>query len=444
MNNPVTFSCGGIHPSESKFYTKDIPIKNAPVPSIAIIPMAQHMGRPAECLVNIGDELKEGMLIGKATGFFSANIHSPIPGKVVDIKELYLTNGIRSMAVIAELSGEFDRSGKNNTMLSWDHLSKKNLIDKIADMGIVGLGGATFPTHIKYTVKKGTRVKYFIVNGVECEPYLTADYRLMLEKTEEILEGVKIIKKILSPEQIFFGIEDNKPDAIAKIERVISRLKMGIEVVPLKTQYPQGDEKQLIKAITGMEVPSLGLPIDVGTIVSNVGSVFAIYEAVVYDKPLIERIVTVTGSIIKRPANFKVRIGMRVSELLEECGGLTETPVKIIAGGPLMGNSFYGIDTPITKGISGIVALSKKEAKQAAVTTCIRCGKCIRSCPVSLNPTLLYRLIVYSKYEEAKHNGLLDCRECGCCGYVCPAWIPLVQGMKLGKYMLKKKGLLQN
>jgi electron transport complex protein RnfC len=256
------------------------------------------MGKPAECIVQKGDTLKEEMLIGKATGYFSANIHSPVPGTVTDITEIYLPTGIKSKTVVVELAGEFQRAGKSSKKKDWDIIPPQELINKIADMGIVGLGGATFPTHIKYTLKEGTRLEYFIVNGVECEPFLTADHRLMLEKTEEILEGISIIKKILSPETIIIGIEENKPDAISAMERSILDRKLDIEVVPLKTKYPQGDEKQLLKSITGREVPSGGLPLDIGSVVSNVGTMYAIYEALVYEKPLIERIVTVTGSII--------------------------------------------------------------------------------------------------------------------------------------------------
>jgi electron transport complex protein RnfC len=439
MNELKTFPKGGIHPPESKAYTKDIPIRNAHIPPVAIIPMHQHMGKPAECIIQKGDTLREEMLIGKATGYFSANIHSPIPGTVTDIKEIYLPTGIKSQVVVAELSGEFDRAGKSSRKKDWDHFSPKELIDKIAEMGIVGLGGATFPAHIKYTLKEGIRLKYFVVNGVECEPFLTADHRLMLEKTEEILEGIQIIKKILSPENIIIGIEENKPDAISIMERTILDWKLDIEVVPLKTKYPQGDEKQLLKSITGREVPSGGLPLDIGSVVSNVGTVYAIYEAMVYEKPLIERIVTVTGSIIKSPGNFKVRIGTKIGELIEECDGFYELPARIIAGGPMMGFAVHDLDTPVTKGMSGIIALSKKEVPSSPETACLQCGRCIRVCPLSLSPTLLFKLIEHKRFEEAEKNGLFDCKECGCCAYACPAQLPLVQGMKLGKLMIKKK-----
>ncbi|MBN2439695.1 MAG: electron transport complex subunit RsxC [Spirochaetales bacterium] len=438
MNEITTFKKGGIHPPDSKIFTKNKEIRNANIPSIAYIPMHQHMGKPAECIVEKGDIIREEMLLGKATGFFSANIHSPIPGKVVDIKEIYLPSGMKSNAVIIELAGEFDRAGKSSSKKSWENLSPKELIDKISDMGIVGLGGATFPTHIKYTLKEGFRLEYFIINGVECEPYLTADHRLMLEKTEEILEGIQIVKKILGPENIIIGIEENKPDAIDTMQRLIADKKYDIEVVPLKTKYPQGDEKQLLQSIINREVPSGGLPLDIGSVVSNVGTIFAIYEAIVYEKPLIERIVTVSGSLVKNPGNFKVKIGTKISELIEECDGFHEFPAKIIAGGPMMGFAIHDVDTPVIKGMSGIIALSKKEIGSSQDTSCIQCGRCLRACPLGLSPTVLFKLIEHNRFEEAKENGLFDCKECGCCGYVCPARLPLIQGMKLGKIMSKK------
>ncbi|MBN1699595.1 MAG: electron transport complex subunit RsxC [Spirochaetales bacterium] len=439
MSELKTFQAGGIHPSEYKQYTQKIPIKNAHVPSTAIIPMLQHMGKTAECLVRPGDILREGMPIGKATGYFSAPVHSSIPGTVRDITEVYLPTGVRSKAVVADLSGEFDRSGKDVAKRSWETLSGEELINIIAENGIVGLGGATFPAHIKYTVKRNVKLDYFVVNGVECEPFLTADHRLMLEKTEEIIEGIRIIEKILSPGKVVIGIEENKPDAVETVGRAVAESRLEYEVVTLRTRYPQGDEKQLLQAITGKEVPSGGLPLDIGAVVSNVGTVFAVYEAVVYRKPLIERIVTVTGSVIKNPANFKVRIGTKIGELIEECGGFTGNPAKIIAGGPMMGFALYDLDTPVTKGVSGIVALSKKELKNRSETSCIQCGRCIRACPLSLNPTYLFKLIEHGMYKDAQAEGLMDCKECGCCGYTCPAHLPLVQGMKLGKLMLRKK-----
>ncbi len=439
MRNTITFARGGVHPHDYKSLTDKIPIKNAPIPAESIIPMHQHMGSPAECMVQQGDTVREGMLIGKATSAFSANIHSPVPGVVKEIKQVYLPNGVKGKAVVVAFEGEFDQSGKLQELLNWKDMSKTDLMDRIKQMGIVGLGGATFPTPIKFSVREGTQIEYFVVNGVECEPFLTADHRLMLEKTDDILTGIQIVERILTPRKILIGIEENKPDAILLMEEAVKDKGLDIEVIPLKMKYPQGDEKQLLVSLIDRQVPSGGLPMDIGAVVSNVGTIFAIYEAVVLNKPLIERIVTVSGYCLKNPANLKVRLGTKIGELIEECGGFAHAPAKLISGGPMMGFAFADPDTPVTKGVSGIIALSKKEVKSPSETPCIACGRCIASCPMGLSPTVIYKWIEHGEYEEALAEGLMDCKECGCCGYVCPAHIPLVQGMKLGKIMTRKK-----
>ena len=433
-----TFGGGGVHPHDFKSFTNEVPIRNAPIPPEAVIPLQQHMGAPAECLVEAGDTVREGMLIGKAPGVFSANVHASIPGKVKEIRDIYLATGMPSKAVVVEFEGEFERGG--NGPVPWQDKEPKELLDLIREQGIVGMGGATFPTPIKFTTREGSPVEYFVVNGVECEPFLTADHRLMLEKTEGILEGIEIVRRILSPRSVLIGVEENKPDAIEVLREEIARRSGDIEVVVLKTRYPQGDEKQLLKALTGREVPSGGLPLDIGAVVSNVGTVYAIYEAVAQGKPLIERIVTVTGPALKNPANFKVRIGTPVGNLLEECGGFASRPGKIVAGGPMMGFALADPGVPVVKGTSGILALSERQARPALQTPCIGCGRCVATCPFGLSPTTLYKWIEHREYQEAMKAGLMDCKECGCCGYVCPAHIPLIQGMKLGKLMARKKG----
>ena len=433
-----TFLRGGIHPNDYKYFTNDEPLRNALIPSVSLIPMSQHMGKPAECIVNIGDTVKECMLIGKSAGFFSSQVHSPVPGKVADIIEIYLPNGIKSKAVKIELEGEFSRSGKSMQEKDWSSLKLDEFLSLINEMGIVGLGGATFPAYIKYSIKDKSKLEYLVINGVECEPFLTSDHRLMIEKPEKILEGIKILKKMLTPKKIIIGIEANKQNAIDILTETAKSMSLDVEVAGLKVQYPQGDEKKLLKALIDREVPSGGLPLDIGAVVSNVGTVFAIYEAVVYGKPLIERCVTVTGSVIKKPANLKARIGTPIKELIEECGGFTEIPGKVIVGGPMMGFTLADLDSPVTKGVSGVIAFSKKEVKLKKRTNCIECGKCISACPFGLSPTLLYKLIDHQFYNESLENGLLDCKECGCCSYVCPARIPLVQGFKLGKLISRK------
>ncbi len=439
MKGLKTFSIGGVHPPGKKYLTEKKEIINAVIPGIFVVPLSQHLGSPSECLVEKGDKVTEGMLIGKSTGFISSNIHSPVPGTVTEIKDIYLPNGMLSKAVCIEMEGEFDRLGKEQNPRKWDDFTKDELLKIISDNGIVGLGGATFPSNVKFMVPKGKKAEYLVINGVECEPYLTADHRLMLERAGNIIEGIRIISRIVEPEKIIIGIEINKPDAIESMRAAAEKASFPLEVVPLKVKYPQGDEKQLLKAVTGREVPSGALPIEIGCVVSNVGTVHAVYEAVVLEKPLIERVMTVTGGAIKNPQNLKVRIGTPISSLIEECGGFTEVPEKVVVGGPMMGFTIYDLDTPVTKGTSGILALTSGEVKNRKRTPCISCGRCVNACPMGLNPTTLFKFIDHGEYDEASDLGLMDCKECGSCGYVCPARIPLIQGMRLGKKMLRKK-----
>jgi len=439
MKGLKTFNRGGVHPPGKKYLSENKPIKNAVISDLSVIAMSQHLGSPAESIVNPGDIVREGMLIGKSTGFISGNIHSPVPGTVKEISDIYLPNGMTSKAVVIEMEGEFDRLGKESIEAKWEHLSGKELIEIINSNGIVGLGGATFPANVKFTLPKGKKAEYLVINGVECEPYLTADHRLMLEKADQIIEGIKIIASIIKPEKLVIGIEINKENAIESLKEAALRADLPLDVVSLKVKYPQGDEKQLLKAVTGKEVPSGALPMEIGCVVSNVGTVNAIYEAVVLGKPLIERVITVSGGAIKNPQNLKARIGTPIRSLIEECGGFTEEPVKVVVGGPMMGFTIYDLDTPVTKGTSGILALTSREVRGAAQTACISCGRCIAACPMGLNPTTLFKYIDHTEYDNAENIGLMDCKECGSCGYVCLARIPLIQGMRLGKRMLRTK-----
>ena len=434
-----TFSRGGIHPFDRKDETRSKEIWNAAIPSECIVPLRQHIGAPAECLVSKGDEVREGQLIGRAGSFVSANVHAPIPGSVTEIRSIFLPNGVESPAVVIALSGEFDRLGKRGTRREWEDLMPEELLEIIREKGVVGMGGATFPTHVKYSVPRGKRAEFLIANGTECEPYLSADHRLMLERSDGILEGLQIGRRILGVDKVSIGIENNKPDAIDHMRRRIRELGLDFSVVPLEEKYPQGGEKQLIETICGREVPSGGLPIDIGVIVSNTATLYAMYEAVVYDKPLIERVLTVSGGAVRNPANLKVRIGTSMAELFEEAGGFREVPQKVVAGGPMTGQAVYDLDTPVGKGSSGVLALTPGEVNNAPQTPCINCGRCVRSCPVGLTPTLLYKLIEHEEYQDAVSLGLNDCIECGACSFICPAHIPLVQGIRIGKRIARKK-----
>ncbi len=436
-----TFPKGGIHPRDCKEATCEKAIQNASMSSIAVVPLSQHIGAPAECLVKKGDTVEEGQLIGQSGGFVSANIHSPVPGEVKEIKNIYLPNGISTPAVVIEMQGEFSRLGKETPVNSWEEKSVEELTAKISEMGIVGQGGATFPTHVKLAVPKGKTCEVFIVNAVECEPYLTSDHRIMLEKGREVLEGVKIIQKILNPQRTVIGIEANKMDAVEHLGSLAEEAGLSVEVMPLAVKYPQGAEKNLIKAVTGREVPSGKLPLEVGVINANVGTCLSVYEAVVEDKPVIERVVTVSGGAIKEPSNLKARIGTSFKTLIEDCGGFTEEPVKIIAGGPMMGFTVYDLDTPVTKGTSGILALTAKEIKAASQTACLSCGRCITACPMGLNPTKIFKFIDNDMNDESAEVGLMDCVECGSCAFMCPAHIPLVQGFRKGKKILRKQSM---
>lgn len=435
----LSFPLGGIHPVERKEATRHKASTNAMIPPRCIVPLHQHIGAPAEAVVQKGDTVGEGMLIGRAQGMVSANVHSPVPGTVSEITSIYLPNGTRTDAIVIELEGEFKRLGKEPSRRDWSGLDGKAILGLIRKHGIVGMGGATFPTHVKFSLPKGKRCEYLIMNGTECEPYLSADHRLMVERPDQVLEGLRIVEHLLGPDHVVIGIEVNKPDALSAMQRAVKAAGLSYRVAPLKIKYPQGDEKQLIKAICGREVPSGGLPLDIGCMVSNAGSLHAIYEAVVFDKPLIDRLVTVGGGAIARPANLKVRIGTPIGELIDECGGFTRIPAKIVAGGPMMGQTIYDLDTPVTKGTSGILALTEREVRPALRTACIQCGRCVDACPIGLQPTRLFKLIDHFEQEQAVAEGLMDCRECGCCGYICPARIPLVQGMRVGKRMARQK-----
>lgn len=428
-----TFRIGGIHPKENKLSAGQA-IQPIALPEEVTIPLAQHIGAPCQPVVKRGDVVKVGTLIGKSVGFVSANIHSSVSGTVQKIDKTYDTTGYRRDAVIIKVEGdEWEESiDRSETLVKECKLSSKEIIDKIAAAGMVGLGGATFPTHVKLTPPPGTKAEVLIINAVECEPYLTADHQLMMEKTEEILVGITIIMKAINVSRAIIGIENNKKDAIAKFTQA-AKAYSGIEVQPLKVQYPQGGEKQLIDAVIRRQVPSGALPIAVGAVVQNVGSAFAIYEAVQKNKPVVERVVTVTGKDVKKPCNVLARVGIPLRQLIDFAGGLPETTGKIVSGGPMMGKAIANIDIPVTKGTSGVLMIPSLAAKRRAMKDCIRCTKCVNVCPMGLNPTLLMNLTEYEVWDGAEKNRITDCIECGSCSFTCPADRPLLDYIRMGK-----------
>ncbi|MCF8228666.1 MAG: electron transport complex subunit RsxC [Bacteroidales bacterium] len=428
-----TFKLGGVHPPENKFSAESA-IRVLDLPKQVSIPLAQNLGAPAKPVVNKGDEVKAGQLIAKGEAFISANVHASVSGKVFKIDEVMDQSGYRRPAVIINVEGdEWEGSIDKKDILKKDiSLSKEEIIGKIKEAGIVGLGGATFPSHVKLMVPEGKKAEVLIINGVECEPYLTSDHRLMLEKAEEIMIGTSILMKGLGVEKAYIGIENNKPDAIEKLGQLCKQYE-GIEVYGLKVKYPQGGEKQLIKALTGREVPSGKLPIEVGCVVNNVGTAFAVYEAVQKNKPLFERIVTVTGKNLNEKANFLVRVGTPVSDLIKAVGDLPEDTGKVVSGGPMMGKALNNVDVPVVKGTSGILLFDEKHASRVEMRTCIRCAKCIHVCPMGLEPILLAQYSEKQRWEDAEKGRIMDCIECGSCQYTCPSGRPLLDYIRLGK-----------
>jgi len=423
---------GGIHPNDCKRYTSDKAIEIALLPSKVVIPVRQHIGSPCSPIVKKGDFVKKGQVIANSSAFVSSPAHASISGIVVDVAEYPHAVFGKCLSIVIENDGEdawiegipFERD--------WEKLNDNELRDIIKEAGIVGMGGATFPTHVKLAPPKEKEIDTFILNAAECEPFLTADHRMMLEYSQRILTGVKIVMKVLGVQKAYVGIEDNKPDAVSAMEKAFAGTTVEVKAIP--TKYPQGAEKMLIKVLTGREVPSGSLPMDVGVVVQNVGTIIAIYDAVVKGIPLIERVTTISGSAVKEPKNLLIRIGTTFAEAIENCGGFVEKPAKIIMGGPMMGFAQSNLNVSIIKGVSGILGLNKKDVNNGKESPCIRCGKCVSICPCGLNPSMLSILGEKNFYEEAKEEqNLLDCAECGSCVYVCPAKRNIVQYIRYCK-----------
>ena len=432
-----TFKLGGVHPAENKL-SAGSPIREASLPKQAVFSMFQHIGAPAKPVVKKGDMVKVGTLLGEAGGFVSAPIYSSVSGKVSKVDVALDASDTRRMAVYVDVEGDeweesIDRSTKLEKLSEHPELDSKVIIEKIKNAGIVGMGGATFPCHVKLCPPPGCKAECVIINAVECEPYLTADHSLMLEHAEEILEGVEIIMKAVGVDKGYVGIENNKPDAIALMTEM-AQSHPSITIVPLKVKYPQGGEKQLIDAVIGRQVPAPpAIPIHVGAVVQNVGTAFAIYQAVMKNKPLIDRVITVTGKSVKNPSNLLARLGTPFSQLIDECGGLPEDTGKIIGGGPMMGKALISLEVPMTKGSSGLLIMNEKEARRAEPDPCIRCAKCVSACPMGLEPYLLATVSSQHDWERAESNDVVSCIECGSCQFTCPSHRYLLDNIRLGK-----------
>ena len=430
-----TFPIGGVHPSDNKQWSKGSAIEVMELPDVVNIPLAQHIGAPATAVVKKGDNVVVGQLIAEATGFMSANIHAPISGTVTAVDMQVNGQGLRQMMVTIKREGdEWDSNiDRSTTLVTECNLEPKAIIEKIKAAGIVGMGGATFPTHVKLSIPEGKKAEVLIINGVECEPYLTSDYRTMLERGEELIAGTRILMRAIGVTTAVIGVEANKPDAVKHLQALVGAAT-DIKVQMLKTQYPQGGEKQLIAAVTGREVPAPpALPIDVGAVVCNASTAVAVYEAVQKNKPLIERVVTVTGAAVPQPKNLLTRFGTPVEALIAKCGGLADGDVKVINGGPMMGRALSNIAMPVMKGCSGITIMVGNAAKRGVESPCIKCAKCVEACPMGLEPYLLSKQARKKAWDAMEANDITSCIECGCCQFTCPANIPLLDYVRLGK-----------
>ena len=432
-----TFRIGGVHPQEHKL-TADIPTKEAALPKAAIFPLGQHIGAPARPVVKRGDKVKVGTLIAEANGFVSAPIYSSVSGTVAKIDTSIDATGYRQPVIIINVEGDeweegIDRSSELESMEAHPELTAEEIIERIKIAGITGMGGASFPTFIKLCPPPTAKAECIIVNAVECEPYITADYRLMMEHAAEILVGLKLLMKAAKVEKGYIGIEENKPKAIQLLTELTSE-DSQITIVPLEMKYPQGGEKQLVDAVIGRQVPAPpAIPVNVGAIVQNVGTVFAVYQAVMKHKPLFERYTTVTGEYIKQPGNFLVRMGTPFKDLIAACGGLPEGDNKVLAGGPMMGKSVISLEVPVTKGTNSITVLTDADAHRKPIEPCIRCGKCVEVCPMGLEPYLLATLSAFKHYERLEHEDVVSCISCGSCQFTCPSHRPILDNILQGK-----------
>lgn len=432
-----TFRIGGIHPEENKI-TAENATNIAPLPKQAIFPLSQHIGAPAKPVVKKGDHVKVGTLIAEAGGFVSAPIYSSVSGTVFKVDTAVDASGYRKPAIIINVEGDeweetIDRSSTLELLENHQELTPEEITNRIKLAGVTGMGGAGFPTFIKLMPPPGTKAECVILNGVECEPYITADYRLMMEHADEILVGLKLLMTAAKVDRGYIGIEENKPEAIALLQHKAEKEK-NIEIVPLKQKYPQGGEKQLVDAVISRQVPAPpAIPVNVGAIVQNVATAFAVYEAVMKHKPLIERYTTVTGKELAKPGNFIVRLGTPACLLIDACGGLPVSENKVLSGGPMMGKALISLDAPIVKGSNSITILSGREARRHKPSPCLRCAKCVDVCPMGLEPYLLATASSLKIWDKAEEEMITSCIECGSCQFTCPAYRPLLDNIRIGK-----------
>ena len=434
-----TFRIGGIHPDENKL-SNDAVTQPAPLPKQAVFPMSQHIGAPAKPVVKKGDKVKVGTLIAEAGGFISAPIHSSVSGTVFKVDNAIHASGYLQPAIIINVEGDeweetIDRSTKLETLEQHPELTPEEIVNRIKAAGVVGMGGACFPTFVKLCPPPGAKPECVIINGVECEPYITSDYRLMMEKGDELIEGVKILMAGAKVNKGYIGIEDNKPAAIELLANKLQEKGIdNIEVVPLAKKYPQGGEKQLVDAVIGRQVPAPpAIPVNVGAIVQNAGTAVAVYEAVMKHKPLFERYTTVTGKKLAKLSNFLVRMGTSFGELIDLCGGLPEGENKVLAGGPMMGKAVNSLDVPVGKGQNAVTILTDDDAHRQAAQPCIRCAKCVSACPMGLEPFLLATGSALKKWDLLEKEMITSCIECGSCQFTCPAHRPMLDNIRLGK-----------
>ena len=434
-----TFRIGGIHPDENKL-SNDAVTQPAPLPKQAVFPMSQHIGAPAKPVVKKGDKVKVGTLIAEAGGFISAPIHSSVSGTVFKVDNAIHASGYLQPAIIINVEGDeweetIDRSTKLETLEQHPELTPEEIVNRIKAAGVVGMGGACFPTFVKLCPPPGAKPECVIINGVECEPYITSDYRLMMEKGDELIEGVIILMAGAKVNKGYIGIEDNKPAAIELLANKLQEKGIdNIEVVPLAKKYPQGGEKQLVDAVIGRQVPAPpAIPVNVGAIVQNAGTAVAVYEAVMKHKPLFERYTTVTGKKLAKPSNFLVRMGTSFGELIDLCGGLPEGENKVLAGGPMMGKAVNSLDVPVGKGQNAVTILTDDDAHRQAAQPCIRCAKCVSACPMGLEPFLLATGSALKKWDLLEKEMITSCIECGSCQFTCPAHRPMLDNIRLGK-----------